>query len=1079
MKKTILTAMILLASSIFGMSVSAQNGYQIKGVIVDASGPVIGAAVVETGTSNGVTTGLDGDFVLTVSSRNSTVEISCIGYASQTFTASAVPPTITLVEDADYLDEVVVVGYGTVKRRDLTGSVASVSGEKIAQNPVTNIVQALQGALPGISVTTQDGRPGANVDIRVRGGNSMTQSNSPLYVVDGVVVSTLEDIPADNIASLDVLKDAASTAIYGARGGNGVIMVTTKNVKEQKASVRYSGYYQIKTAASRLETLNAQDYVWNQWTYATAYADNYGDNMARYFGLGSKYGNHFAQYANVATHDWFDDIIRTAGTWNHDISISGGGDKTKVYATVGYNKDDGIRIHSGSQRWNANLKVDQWLSERLKFSTDIRYSDMRNEGSNYELASTAYRYRPIDKPLGEDNPGLLMQGSSNVDPSYNPIDIIEGHANISKTQRLRATTGLTWTPVAGLTAKSEVSLSRRWTQSQSWKSDTIEDGIATASLTKGEGGDIRWTNTVDYVFQNIGNDHNASILAGYEILTDSWSSSNISGAGYPAGYTMEECIGMISMTDASLARDGFSNSINIPSRTISWFGRANYSFKGRYLFTATFRADGSSKFGPNNRWGYFPAGAFAWRLSDEPWMQGSKKWINDLKVRLSYGTSGADNISSALWKETWSTSTITVDGVVKPSFVPNSLLGNPDLKWETTISRNLGFDYGLFDGRLTGTLDFYWNTTKNSLMRVPIDSSTGYEYQYQNVGQVSNKGLDLSFNVALVRKNDFNLNLGITYNYNHNNVDILPDNILADCRTSWNSGMLRPGYDYLIRQGMPVGLINGFVSEGFYGVDDFDLVNGQYVLKAGVPDIDNSIIQYAVPKNANGDPIKPNNQFAFPGMFKFKDVNGDGKVNAADATIIGKAKAEHSGGFNLNGRWKNLDFSAAFTYQIGGAIYNVNALFAQQGKKDENFGMNRLSFIKDCFNIYDIDANGDLYAITDMNQLRSVNANAKYGLPWNEYGIVSSDFIEDASYLRLQNVTVGYTLPKKIVNAVKISNARVYITGYNLFCLSGYSGLDPEVNTQPGGASGFPTPNYDYRSYPKARSFTFGVNITF
>ena len=1078
MSRRILTTLALILACALGLEVAAQNAYTFKGVVVDASGPVIGASVLEQGTTNGTVTGLDGDYTLTVSGPDVIVEISCLGYATQTFKASAVPAVVTISEDTNYLDEVVVVGYGTVKRRDLTGSVASVSGEKIAQNPVTNVVQALQGALPGVTVTTQDGRPGANVDIRVRGGNSMTQSNSPLFVVDGVVVSSIDDIPADNIASLDVLKDAASTAIYGARGSNGVIMVTTRTAKEQKATVRYSGYYQIKTAANRYETLDAQDYVWQQWTYGTAYADNYGDGIAKYFGLGSKYGNHYADYANVETHDWFDDIIKTAGSQNHDISLSGGGEKSKIYATIGYNNDEGIRIHSGTERWSGNLKVDQWIASNLKFSADLRYSDFRTHGSNYELASTAYRFRPIDTPLGEDNPGLMMQGSANVDMAYNPIDIIEGHSNISKNQRARATGGLTWDPIPGLTAKTEVSVSRRWSQSSSWKSDAIEDHIATASLTKGNGTDTRWTNTLNYTVQGLGNNHSLNFLLGHEMLTNTNSERELRAYGYSSDLSYDQAFAMFKNYDTSLVNlNSFSNTITVPSNTLSFFGRANYSLMGRYLFTATFRADGSSKFAPNNRWGYFPAAAFAWRISDEPFMRGTRSWIDELKYRLSYGTSGSDGIDSNLWQETWVTDVVNMDGVDYNIYKPGDLLANPDLKWETTISRNTGFDFSFFKTRLRGSLDLYWNTTKDLLMRMPIDNTTGYSYQYQNVGQTSNKGIELSLNAGIVRNRDFQLSVNWNHSFNNNNLDWIDPSANANQRTGWGGSDMKPAYDYVIEVGRPIGLINGYIAEGcgFYTVDDFNYANGVYTLKPGISDT-----QVASYTSTDLNAIRPNGQIAFPGAVRFKDLDGEEGATAADYGVIAEMQPHHTGGFGFQANWKNFDFSGHFTYQLDGYIYNAVGMSSTNfGNKDSWFGRNRLAYVKDCYKLYDVDQNGNLYMVTDPAALNALNKNAKYPVCLSEAGYVSSQFIEPGGFLRCNNITLGYTVPDTLLERVKLSNLRVYVTGTNLFVLTRYSGLDPETVPDSNASNANLRPGFDNGNYPRPITVTAGLSVTF
>jgi TonB-linked SusC/RagA family outer membrane protein len=1055
-----------------------------SGIVKDKTGePMIGVNVLVKGTTNGAITDFDGKFAISGVPSNSILQVSYIGYLSKEV-KSGKDLVIVLEEDNKTLDEVVVIGYGTVKRRDLTGSVASVTGEKIAANPVANVAQALQGQLPGVSVTSQDGRPGAGMAIRVRGGGSITQSNDPLFIVDGVQVSTIDDIPADNIESIDVLKDAASTAIYGARGANGVILITTKGGKEGKATVKYGMYYQVKTNPSTLDVLDGYDYVYNQMAYMNAYGtQGFIDGLNQYYG-------NVNNYKGVKSHNYVDDVMRTAGTWNHDLSLSAGTDKTKIYAAINYTNDEGIRINSGYSRWSANFKIDQKINKNLTADFDLRYVETNLEGTKFDVSTSANRFMPIDNPLGDTSAEVISNfgvASSNFDSSLNPVATINNYSQTTAVQRVRAKGGLTWNIIKGLTAKTELSLSRNWTETQYWDGGEIESNYSIAKLTKKDGYGLRWATTLNYEVQGLGENNSLSFLVGHEELASKTNTVYIYGYAYPDEFTMKDAFAHMEYThkttdatiNASATQDEYKRTVGTPNHTLSWFGRGNYSYKGRYLLTATLRADGSSKFSPNNHWGYFPAAAAAWRISDESFMESTKDWLDNLKLRLSYGTSGSDGIDSSLWKETWTTNTITVDGNQVVTYVPGSMQPNPDLKWETTISRNLGLDFGFLNNRIRGSLDFYWNTTKNILMKVPVDASSGYSYQFQNVGKTSNKGIELALGADIVRTKDFNLGINLTYNFNKNNVDELSETVVnADTHTSWGSSMKKPYNDYVIRVDHPVGTIMGYkaAGNGFYTVDDFNYSNGVWTLKAGVPDISGEIVNY--PKAVNSF-NKPEGQTATPGMMKFEDVNGDGIVDTDDVTYIGETMAKHTGGFTINGNYKKIDFSLGFNYQIGGKVYNANAMYSMMGNKESSLGLNRLAFVKDCFKIYDVDAAGNFTLVTDYDGLKALNANAQYALPMCEYGVVSSQFIEDASYLRLQTLTVGWTLPSVWTKKVGISNCRIYFTGSNLFCLAGYSGLDPDVNTQSSGQDGFPVPNYDYNAYPKARTYTFGLNVTF
>ncbi len=1079
-RRRLLLALLLCALWLTGF---AQNA--IKGTVKDKSGePLIGVSVTY-GNGQGTVTDIDGNFSVNAPA-GSTIKFSYVGYKPQSVKGGA-NMNVTLEEDNTTLEDVVVIGYGTMKRRDLTGAVASVTGETLAKNPVSNVAQALQGQLPGVSVISQDGRPGGTTQIRVRGGGSITQSNDPLYIVDGVQVSDINDIPADNIESIDVLKDAASTAIYGARGANGVILITTKGSKgDGKAKVKYNMYYQIKKSTYTPDVQNAYDYVLHNWSYAKSYGEAYGEGVASYFGLGSAHGNHLNDYRNVGVHNYVDDVMQTAHSWNHDLSLSGGNQNTKYYASVNYVTDEGNRINTGFKRWNASFKISQKINKDLTFDADLRYSEMKREGTQFEYAAgnAVYGFRPIDNPLGSGEPSDLGMGSASVEDISNPLSIIDNYSSVTTRQRVRGMGTLTWNVLKGLTAKTELSLSRNWSKTQEWDGGKSSNPYNKATLTNGDGYGIRWATTLNYQVQGLGEDHNLSFLAGNEVLASKSNSNTMTGAGFPAEFSRERAFGffsMYNMVDAYLNQtqqaSDFSNTIGEPKHTLSWFGRVNYDYLGRYLFTATFRADGSSNFAPNKHWGYFPAAAFAWRINDEPFMANTKDWLDNLKLRLSYGTSGNDNIDASLWKEYWEPKVVWTNGVRKVTFSPGAVLANPDLKWETTISRNLGIDYGFWNGKLRGSIEFYWNTTKDILMRVPVAESTGHSYQYQNVGETSNKGIEFSVFYEIIRSKDFNLSVNATYNYNKNKVEKVVEGVNADTNTNWGSSMKRPYNDYIIREGEPVGTIYGYKSAGYYTVDDFNVADGVWTLKAGVPDMGSNVTNYST-GYLNAYPV-PEGQVARPGMVKFRDTDGDGTITEDDCQVVGHTMPQHTGGINLNANYKGFDFSAGFTYQIGGDVYNANAMHSMMGNKDTSFGWNRLAVASDTWKMYDVDASGDLVAVTDPAALAKLNSGVKYALPYYEYGLVNSEFIEDASYLRLNTLTLGYTIPKQLTKKIGISNLRVYFTGGNLFCLTGYDGSDPDVNTRPGGNNGFPTPNYDWNSYPRARTYTFGLNVAF
>lgn len=1079
-------ASMALFLSLFCFMAYAQK--TVTGTVKDASGEPLIGVTIQTPAGTGGVTDIDGNFSIDGVNNGDKLTFSYVGCKTQSVTVGSQSSfNITMQDDAEGLDEVVVVGYGTMKRKDLTGSVSSVTGEALTEVPVSTVSEALQGKLSGVNVIAQDGRPGATMAIRVRGGGSITQSNDPLFIVDGIAVSSIDDIPADQIESIDVLKDASSTAIYGARGANGVILVTTKSAKEGKATIKYNMYYQIKAKPELLDLQDAYTYVRRNWEYMTAVG--YGDNIARYYGLGSANGNHLEDYRNVSSHNYMDDVFRSGSMWNHDLSISGGSDKTQYYASVNYTDDNSTMKKSSFSRWSINLKLQQQITKNLKLNVDARYNETETQNNKYFQSNTAtmnntlvypWMFNMIDEPLGNGSTTEFGEGNIFAEQQYNPIAVINDNDYVKKQQRVRLNTALTWEIVRGLTAKTELGLSRNWSKTENWQgANTGRDLVAIAQLGQGDGYATSWTTTLNYDFNHLikNEDHSLNLLLGNEVLGSRSNSSSMRGYGFPTTWDKATAFGQLQMAQDH-TQSYFTNNIGVSSHTLSWFGRANYNLLGRYMFTFTMRADGSSKFAEGNRWGYFPAGAFAWRVSDEPFMAGTKDWLSNLKLRLSLGTSGNDGINASAFIDEW-ISSLNNDGTF--SYKPGSLKGNPDLTWEKTISRNIGLDYGFLNGKFNGSVDFYWNTTKDCLMRVPINSIAGYSYEFRNAAKTSNKGIEFAFNYNILHKKDVELNFGITYNFNINKVEKVPADANMDGAMRFASTAMNPSKPYIIREGEPVGLIIGYKAAGFYTVDDFTYDNGVWTLKDGV--LDTKLTTYHGQENYS----RPDGQYAFPGMPKYENTNGDDVIDNNDAVIIGRMAPRHTGGFHFNGRYKSIDFSANFAYQLDGKVFNANAARSvHSGNNTKWASMSRLDTKFDnSWRMYDIDANGDLYAVTDPTELAALNAGATYGLLSyisNDAPIVSDNYIESARFLRLQSLTIGYTFPKVWTKKIGISNARIYFTGGNLFCIKSYDGLDPDVNTNSSMDSnydGFPTPGFDYNSYPKSRTFTFGLNVTF
>lgn len=1088
-----------------GKSMSvAQAAKKVTGTVLDEQGqPMIGVTVRLRDGKAGATTDLDGKFSIEVP-QNSVLVFSYIGYQEYTLTVGNQNNYIINMESENAaLDEVVVIGYQTIKRKDLTGSVASVRGEDVATMPVANVAQALQGKLPGVNVTTQDGRPDATVSIRVRGGGSISQSNDPLILVDGITVKSLDDIPSDQVESIDVLKDASSTAIYGARGANGVILVTTKGAKEGKVSVSYNGYVKFNTPTKYLDTLDPYDYLAFVWGNAAALGDAYRVSFEKLYGLGSYAGNNAGgidSYRNVPNQDIQKDVYNSSVSHNHDLTITGGNDKTRMLFSANYMDEEGMKINSYARRASFNFKINQKITKNLDVSFDARYSDRRTMGDEKttngsgSILSSSYRFRPIATSdiLGDLDAmregNMEMYGRQSTWDRYSPAARIGDYEPLYIKQRLRGTASLNWRIIDGLTYHTDLSYNRTWEEDKIWggaiynnyMNDATGEKLYAGSVEWAKRGSwgLRWTNTMSYDFNFLPEEHRLNLLLGHEVTDSGGDEIEIDANHFPANFTKDNAFAMINQYDKTAGTSNFFSGVDMPERILSFFGRVNYTLLDRYLFTFTFRADGSSKFSPEHRWGYFPAAAIGWRISEEPFMESTRDWLDNLKLRFSYGSVGNDGIDANLWSQMWTSETdmrwqYALNNQYSSSYDYSATeMANKDLKWETTITRNIGVDFSFFNSRLWGSVDLYWNTTKDLLMLTSIPGITGFTATYDNIGQTSNKGIEISLSGEIYKDKDWNITAGMNINFNKGNVDELADNVTGLYSSSWCGSSSFPGNDYILKEGSPVGIVRGYIYDGFYTTDDFNYVNGQYVLKEGVADLGSFI-------NPVHGVDRPDGQNAYPGLPKYRDMNDDKVIDELDVCEIGDMNPVHTGGFNINATWKNFDLGLYFNWSYGNDVYNVNKIASMYCAKESGAYENKLAFMKDAYKIYDI-VDGQLVHLTTPEQLNAANVNAKYPLPYSENGVTSTLAIEDGSYLRLNTLTLGYSLPQNLLRKVGISKLRIYGTVYNVFTITGYSGLDPEVsaNTSNNNAT-YPTVGLDWGTYPRARSFVVGLNLTF
>ena len=1061
--------LLALLGMVTALSLSAQT--TVKGIVTDEMGePLIGAGVMVEGTTTGTITGIDGDYVLTVPENAVNLVFSFIGLAEQVVPiAGQTEINVVLKADQTFLDEVVVVGYATVKRRDLLGSVSSVGADKLAEQPVTSVSQALSGKMAGVSVVTTEGDPDADIKIRVRGGGSITQDSSPLYIVDGFPVESINDISSSEIASIDVLKDAFSTAIYGSRGANGVVIVTTKSAeKGQKISVKLNAYYGLKTMANKkaIQAMDAENFVKFQYELATI-RGNVDNNYTPYFGS----FDDIDLYKGLATNNWVDAVFgNTGSTFSVDASVSGSGENynwTLGYAHMG---DKAIMAGSNYLRDNLNFKGNFKTSKTTSIDVNVRYSkiNVRGSGANgiNDQGSTAgngrlkhaVAYAPIPVAATSTDSDLEQDYGDNAPPLKSVAD--NDSKRVRKTWNANA--AFNWTIIDNLKLKIEggledyrqgddrfYGLTTYYVANNSTVKNTPSTQHKEAFRTR-----YRNTNTLNYDFADVikNPDHSLNALLGEEMTITKSNTITDMVDGFPTFYDAAMAWNfMASGTPASS-----NNHISADDKLLSFFGRVNYDYKHKYSVGVTLRADGSSKFARGHRWGFFPSAAASWTISNEPWMDASHSWLDQLKLRYSFGTAGNNNIPSGQLMKEYASSTTSWLSMTNNIFTAGKVLNNPDLTWETTYTHNLGLDFSFFQSRLSGSIEVYQNDTKNLLINFPIPGS-GYDSQYQNIGSTRNRGVELTLNAPIVSKKDFSLNIGGNIAYNQNRVTSLGGLESIRAQSYWASTEI--GDDYIVQVGQPLGNMYGYVSDGMYTVNDFTYDGAKWVLNDGVVDC-SSVLGSA---------------YMRPGAPKFKNIDGseDNKISASDRTVIGNSAPDFTGGFSLSGFVHGFDFSANFNFMIGNQVYNANKVEFTSSRKYYNRNLlNSMDVAKRWTNI---DwATGE--EITDAATLQSVNAGKTMWNPAIGSAIFSSWAVEDGSFLRLQSATIGYTLPEDLTKKIYIRKLRVYVTGTNLFCLTKYSGYDPEVDTR---RSTPLTPGVDYSAYPKSIGFVAGINLTF
>ena len=1051
----------------------AVNAQEIRGVVSGVNGePLIGVSVFVDGTTTGTATGVDGDYVINIpSAKGKTLVFSMIGLSEKRVViGTSTTINVTLEEDSNFLDETVVIGYASVKRRDLMGSVTSVGNEALTQVPVASVGEALAGKMAGVQVTTTEGDPDAEIKIRVRGGGSITQDASPLYIVDGFPVASISDIPASDIQSIDVLKDAFSTAIYGSRGANGVVLVTTKSGASGKISVSYNAYWGQKKMANAdaIQTGSPYDFVRNQYELSVL-RDELEDNYVPTFGV----FEDMDLYKNVEKNDWVQKVFGNVGsTFSHNLSVSGGSDKVKWTASYAHVGDDAIMLGSDFKRDNLTFKTQYKPIKQITVDINARYSrtevmgagansmnDSGSTSSNGRLKHSV-QYTPFPITGVATDSDLAEDYGDNAPPLKSVAD--NDNKRIRKNWTLNG--AVTWHIIDNLNFKVEGGMDD-YSQEDNRYYGLTTYYVGNSATIKGQPAMMysnsfrtkyRNTNTLNYNFKDVfeGDKHKLDVLLGQEYIITKSNRLSSTIEGFPVFFDAQMAWNFM----ASGTPVASNNFYNPNEKLLSFFGRANYEYDGRYAVSATVRADGSSKFIKGNQWGIFPSAAASWTISNEGFLEDAA-WLENLKLRYSYGTAGNNNIPSnvaSLLFQANQTQWISMGNTWwGPTTVGGkSIMPNPDLTWETTVSHNIGLDYAFFKSRINGAFEVYHNTTNDLLIQFPVAGS-GYDYQYRNLGSVQNRGFEASVNFVVLEKKNVGLTIGGNISLNENMVTSLGGLDKIEASSNWASTEIGP--DYIVTVGRPLGDMYGYESDGRYSVDEFTHNGTSWVANEGVVDASDIL----------------GKEFFRPGAMKLKDQNGDGKITVDDKVIIGNAQPLGVGGFNLSGYLYGFDFSANFNYVFGNNIYNANKIEFNHSRKYSNRNFLTTANVENRWTNIDWTTGEE---ITDPEELKRVNAGTTMWNPGVNKAIFSDWAVEDGSFLRLQSATIGYTIPEKVTSKIKMQKLRVYATGTNLFCLTKYSGYDPEVDTRRATPL---TPGVDCSAYPKSIGFVVGVNVTF
>lgn len=1032
---------------------------------------LIGATVVEAETTNGSVTDLNGKFSINCSRLPVTLKVDYMGMDSKLVLVKSkteIPLKIYLEETANEIDEVVVIGYGTVRKSDLTGSVSSMKGSDIGNSHMLSLEQAMAGKMAGVNIVNTSGEPGAGISITIRGTGSINSDSEPLYVIDGApmskdigsevgnpnglsssVFNPLSSLNPNDIQSIEVLKDASATAIYGSRGANGVVLITTKSGMEGKPVVSFSTYVGVGNVSKKIDMLQGAEYL---------------DYMA-HERQDEAYIQKYDSLQSTPFYDWQDYLFKSSITQEYNIGVRGGGKTTRYSMSAAYTDQSGLVDNSGFDRFTLRSRIDQNIGTKAKMGVNINFSKTSQDGvpsggskdTGADVFQQVLSYRPANVRFNDKD--ILDSGDLTDDYNLqtNPYDYVTTVQNRLNTVRTNANLYLQYDIIKGLQFKTYYNVDMVNTNKEIFFGPNIAAGASKHGI-----GVNSWAKRYNWSWENIltynkvyKKDHSFNAMVGYTMERNNGRNFSIETWDYPDAYV--DLIG---------GNVGLGLNIQAPSvkeyttSLVSYLGRVNYAYKSKYLFTASVRADGSSKFPKGNKFSYFPSAAVAWNVHREDFMK-SLKNLDELKLRFSYGRTGNQGIAAYSSLSTYANvyySFNTVSGIrpasgLKPGIATSSI-ANPDLTWETTEQFNAGFDVSLFKRRLSLSVDAYYKKTFDLLLAKPLEYTTGFSTMMYNSGSLENKGIEFVLNSINVSNKDFSWTSSLNMSFNRNKVLNLGENSAL----TFNANNVY-SEAFILKPGQPVGTMYGFIYDGVYQYKDYKNFYKNNDPAQGLLSLEQCQEIYDRAKNGeetlvlmDGQP-KYANDVPLPGSAKFRDVVGDdNNITTDDRTYIGNSEPKFTGGFTNKFNYKGFDLNIFLSFSYGGKLFVTNYFPVS--------GYNNRNILKQ---IYD-DA---------WRPYRDSNKWPDYTID-SYKNLSSSLFVEDGSYLKIKDVTLGYTLPSAWLKKANINKVRIYVTGQNLFTFTKFNWYDPEVTSNNPITAG----KYHF-VYPSSRTFITGLSIDF